>query len=249
MTYCVGIRVDAGLVFTSDSRTNAGVDAASMHSKMRFYGVPGERQFVLCWAGNLATTQGVVAQIERDMRDQAETSLLSVTNMGEAAEYIGALSLQEQAKNTGGGPAFQATFLIGGEIKGGQCRCYMVYAEGNYIESSVQTPFLQVGEFKYGKPILDRVLAMDTPLDQAAICSLVSMDATMRSNLTVGPPIEMYVYDAGSLQPGRYKRFEEDDGYLWDVKRAWNTRVKEAFARMPGIEWSSKDAGQQPPST
>ncbi len=237
MTYCVGIGVQAGLVFTSDSRTNAGVDAASTHSKMRTYGVPGERQFVLTWAGNLATTQGVVAQIERDMREEAETSLLTVKNLGEAAEYIGQISLIEQEKNTGGGPAFEASFLVGGEVAGAKCRCYMVYAEGNYIESSHQTPFLQVGESKYGKPILDRVLTMSTPLEQAAMCALVSMDATMRSNLTVGPPIEMYVYEAGSLQPGRYRIFEEDDEYLWNLKRSWNMKVKAAFAEMPPITW------------
>ena len=238
MTYCVGIAVDAGLVFASDSRTNAGMDAASTHSKMRFYGVPGERQFVLCWAGNLATTQGVVTQVERDMRDEAPTSLLTVRNMGEAAEYIGAISLREQEKNTGGGPTYEASFLIGGEVAGAKCRCHMVYPEGNYIECSFQTPFLQVGELKYGKPILDRVLEMDTPLDQAAMCSLVSMDATMRSNLTVGPPIEMYIYESGSLQPGRYRRFEADDEYMWQLKRSWDTRVKEAFASMEPIPWA-----------
>ena len=239
MTYCVGIRVKQGLVFASDSRTNAGMDSTSTHSKMRFYGVPGERQFVLCWAGNLATTQGVVAQIERDMREGAATSLLTVRNLGEAAEYVGALSIQEQEKNTGGGQMFEATFLIGGEVLGAKCRVHMVYAEGNYIESSFQTPFMQVGESKYGKPILDRVLDMDTPLEQAAVCSLVSMDATMRSNLTVGPPIELYLYESGSLMPGRYRRFEADDEYLWNVKRAWDNRVKEAFAQMPEVDWQS----------
>ncbi len=241
MTYCLGIRVRDGLVFASDSRTNAGMDAAGTHSKMRFYGVPGERQFVLSWAGNLATTQGVVTQIERDMRDNAPVSLLTVSNVGEAAEYIGAVSLQEQGKNTGGGPVYEASFLIGGEVLGAKCRCHMVYPEGNYIESSFHMPFLQVGESKYGKPILDRVLDMKTPLDQAAMCSLVSMDATMRSNLTVGPPIEMYVYEAGSLQPGRYRSFAEDDEYLWELKRSWDAKVKEAFASMTRINWQVSD--------
>ena len=112
MTYCVGIGVNQGLVFASDSRTNAGIDAASTHSKMRFYGVPGERQFVLCWAGNLATTQGVVTQVERDMRDNAPKSLLTVANLSEAAEYVGAISLREQEKNTGGGPTFEASLAV-----------------------------------------------------------------------------------------------------------------------------------------
>ena len=236
MTYCLAIHVNAGLVLISDSRTNAGVDSVSTHSKMRIFGVPGDRQFILCCSGNLATTQGVFAQIERDFRDAAKTSLKTVKNVSEAATYVGALSRKEQEK-TPGGHVFEASFLVAGEVWGARCRTYMVYPEGNFIESSNQVPYLQIGESKYGKPILDRVVTMDSSLDQAALCALVSMDGTMRSNLTVAPPIEIVAYTAGSLQPGRYRRFEEDDDYLRDVKRNWNKEIKIAFARLPVIDW------------
>lgn len=238
MTYCVGIAVNEGLVFISDSRTNAGVDNVSTYSKMRCYGVPGERQFVICTAGNLATTQGVIAQIERDMREGSSTSLLNVGSVAEAATYVGALNLEQQNKNTGGGPAFQASLLVGGEVSGAQARLFRVYAEGNYIETSSQTSFLQIGESKYGKPILDRVLAMDTALDSAALCGMVSMDATMRSNLTVGPPIEVCVYSRGSLLLGRHVSYDEDNDFLRDLKNNWNEQIKQAFDRLPPISWT-----------
>lgn len=238
MTYCVAIHVNAGLVLVSDSRTNAGVDSVSTHSKMRCFGIPGERQFIICCSGNLATTQGVYAQIERDIHERAARSLFTVTTVNEAAGYIGRLSRSEQEK-TGGGAIFEASFLVGGEVLGATCRSYMVYPEGNFIESSNHVPYLQIGESKYGKPILDRVISMETPLDQAALCALVSMDGTMRSNITVGPPIELLAYRAGSLQPGRYKRFEEDDDYLRHIKRSWNREIKIAFARLPEIEWEA----------
>ncbi len=241
MTYCVAIHVNAGLILVSDSRTNAGVDSVSTHSKMRSYGIPGQRQFVICCSGNLATTQGVFAQLERELHERAPQSLFNVSTVHEAAGYIGQLSRKEQEK-TGGGPVFEASFLVGGEVLGATCRSYMVYPEGNFIESSNQVPFLQIGESKYGKPILDRVIAMDTPLDQAALCALVSMDGTMRSNITVGPPIELIAYRAGSLQLGRYKRFEEDDDYLRLIKRSWNKEIKVAFARLPEIEWEANGA-------
>ncbi|MCP5182071.1 MAG: peptidase [Pseudomonadales bacterium] len=236
MTYCVSINVKAGLVLVSDSRTNAGMDSVSTHSKMRRVGVPGERQFIICCSGNLATTQGVFANMERDIRDGAPESLMTVRNVSEGAAYIGALSRREQEK-TPGGPVFEASFLVAGEVLGARCRSYMVYPEGNFIESSDQVPYLQIGESKYGKPILDRVITMNSSLDEAALCALVSMDGTMRSNLTVGPPIEVATYMAGSLQPGQYRRFDEDDDYLREVKRNWNKEIKVAFARLPGIDW------------
>lgn len=241
MTYCLAIHVHAGLVLVSDSRTNAGVDSVSTHSKMRTWGHPGDRQFVICCSGNLATTQGVFAQIDRDIHERAEQNLFTATTVHEAAGYVGRLSRREQEK-TGGGPVFEASFLVGGEVRGATCRSYMVYPEGNFIESSNQVPFLQIGESKYGKPILDRVITMDTPLEQAALCALVSMDGTMRSNITVGPPIELIAYRAGSLLPGRYKRYEEDDDYLRMIKRSWNKEIKIAFARLPEIEWEATNA-------
>jgi putative proteasome-type protease len=238
MTYCLGIAVQEGLVFVSDSRTNAGVDNVSAYSKMYSYGVPGERQFFICASGNLATTQGVITQIERDMRKPSATSLLSVSSVADAAAYIGAISRAEQEKNTGGGPIFEANFLVGGEVAGARCRLFMIYPQGNYIQSSRQTPFLQIGESKYGKPILDRIVNMAMPLNQAALCALVSMEATLRSNLTVGPPIELNAYAAGSLQPASYRSFGDEDTYMRDLKLSWDALLQEAFERLPQINWN-----------
>jgi putative proteasome-type protease len=242
MTYCVGICVRAGLVFASDSRTNAGVDSVSEYSKMYSFGVPGERQFTICTAGNLATTQGVISQIERDIRNEVETNLMTVSSVADAATYVGALSVAQQGKHTGGGPVFEASFLLGGEVLGSKCRLLMIYPAGNYIESSAQTPYLQVGESKYGKPILDRVITTSTPLEEAALCALVSMESTIRSNLTVGPPVELQVYQAGGLLPGQYTSFTVDSRYWRKLRKGWNAEVRSAFSRLPPVDWLESDS-------
>ncbi|MCB1706810.1 MAG: peptidase [Halioglobus sp.] len=232
MTYCLGIKVKQGIAMVSDSRTSAGVDNISTYSKMWKFGVPGDRQFVLCSAGNLATTQSVTAALERDVRDKAPQSLLTVRDMNEASEYIGRINVESQQQNTGGGALFETTFLLGGEISGATNGLYMIYSQGNFIASSAQVPFLQIGETKYGKPILDRVIEPDTPLERAALCGLVSMEATIRSNLTVGPPVEIYLLDTGTLQPGRYLIFEEDDSYLRELRQSWNQLMKASFDKL-----------------
>lgn len=242
MTYCIGICVEAGLVFASDSRTNAGVDSVSEYSKMYTFGRPGERQFIICAAGNLATTQSVIAKIERDIRDCLVPNLMSVGSVTEAADYIGAVSVEQQALNTGGGPAFEASFLLGGEILGARMRLYLVYAAGNHIETSSRTPFLQIGESKYGKPILDRVIMMATPLEEASLCALVSMESTIRSNVTVGPPVELQVYRAGSLEPGQYTSFTSDSRYWRKLRKSWNSEVREAFSRLPAVDWFESES-------
>ena len=242
MTYCVGIAVQEGLVFASDSRTNAGVDSVSEYSKMYTYGRPGERQLIVCTAGNLATTQGVITRIERDIRDSAAENLMSFATVTEAANYIGAISVEQQNVNTGGGPAYEASFLLGGEILGSKMRLYLIYAAGNHIETSSRTPFLQIGESKYGKPILDRVVMMKTPLEEASLCALVSMESTIRSNLTVGPPVELQVYRAGSLQPGSYTAFTADSRYWRKLRKSWNSEVREAFRRLPPVDWNEDDS-------
>jgi len=228
----LGIKVNQGIVMVSDSRTSAGVDNVSTYSKMWRYGVPGERQFVLCSAGNLATTQSAVAMLERDIRDQAEVSLLTVPDMNAASEYIGRVNVESQQQNTGGGAIFETTFLLAGEIQGAPIGLYLIYSQGNFIACSTQVPFLQIGETKYGKPILDRVINLDTPLERAALCGLVSMEATIRSNLTVGPPVEVYLLDAGTLQPGRYLCFEEEDNYLRELRSSWNRLMQESFDKL-----------------
>lgn len=221
----------------SDSRTSAGVDNISTYSKMWRYGVPGSSQFVLCSAGNLATTQAVVAAIERDIRENAPTNLLLMRSMNDAAEYIGRVSVECQKQNTGGGPVYESTFLLGGEIAGSPGGLYMIYSQGNFIQSSKQVPFLQIGETKYGKPILDRVAQEQTPIDRAVLAALVSMDATIKSNLTVGPPIELCVLDLLSLQPPRYQSLGEDDDYMLNLRKQWNVLMEEAVDKLPPLQW------------
>ncbi|MDA1076966.1 MAG: peptidase [Proteobacteria bacterium] len=222
----------------SDSRTSAGVDNISSHSKMHRFGVPGERQFIICSAGNLATTQGVISQVERDIRRNTDVHLLNVANVGDAATYLGGLSRAEQKKTEGNG--FEASFLIGGEVLDAACRLMLVYPQGNHIVSSDQTPFLQIGELKYGKPILDRVLALNTTLERAALCALVSMDATMRSNLSVGTPIELNLYRRGSLTPGAHVVYTEDSPYLRQLRNSWDEEIMNALTRLPAVNWSGQ---------
>lgn len=238
MTYCLAIALESGIVFVSDSRTNAGVDNVSTYSKMYGFGVPGERQFILLSSGNLATSQSVVAQVKRDIKQGSPLNLLNVQHLTDAAEYIGGLNRLQQEKNTGGGTGFEASFIIGGQIIGHKPGIYMVYPQGNYITTSHDTPYLQIGESKYGKPILDRIIRPNSSLETAAMCALVSMDSTMRSNLTVGPPIELNIYETDSLQPGRYYRFDEDSEYLRQLKRSWDKLLKDAFKKLPPVAWS-----------
>ena len=220
----------------SDSRTSAGVDNISTYSKMWRYSVPGQRQFVLCSAGNLATTQAVIASLERDIKTKAPVNLLTVTDLHETSAYIGRTSVACQ-QNTGGGPAFETTFILAGEILGASSGLYLIYSQGNFIASSSQVPYLQIGEIKYGKPILDRVIHEETNCDRAVLCGLVSMDATMRSNLTVGPPIELYVLDTGTLQPGRYLSFDEDNDYIRNLRHTWNKLMEDAFDQLQPPSW------------
>ena len=245
MTYCVAVTIKAGLVFISDSRTNAGVDNVSTHSKMHKFGIQGERQFVLLSSGNLATTQGVVQQLNRDIKQYMPLNLLTITSLSDAADYIGGISVQQQEKHTGGGSDYEASFIIGGQILGSKPKAYLIYPQGNHITTSEDTPYLQIGESKYGKPILDRILKPDLNMETAVLCGLVSMDSTMRSNLTVGPPIEVMVYEADSYVLNRYYRFDEDSDYLRDLKKSWDHNLKEAFNRLPPIAWSANWDKQQ----
>lgn len=237
MTYCLAIALKSGLVFLSDSRTNAGVDQVSTYSKMQTFGVDGERQFVLLSAGNLATTQAVTNQLRRDMSQGAPVSLLTVTHMSEAADYVGAVNRQQQEKNTGGGATYEATFILGGQIAGDPPMIFLIYPAGNHITTSPDTTYLQIGEFKYGKPILDRILTPDTPLETAAMCGLVSMDSTQRSNITVGPPFELLIYTRDSLLIPPRHRLEEGNTHLRELKKCWDESLRSAFQQLPSLTW------------
>ena len=244
MTYCVAISTGGGLVFCSDSRTNAGPDMLSSHSKMHIFNPSADRVFVMLASGNLATTQAIINRIEQDMEEPDANSLISCRKMVEAARYISQISREEveQAKTTTASSGVDATvsLIFGGQISGGVPVIYMLYSAGNFINDSDETPFLQIGESKYGKPILDRILARETSLEDAARCAIVSMDSTIRSNATVGPPIEVLVYEKDSFQTDHYIKMEEDDDYLHQIKQAWNEALKHAFAKLPPFHWEKR---------
>lgn len=247
MTYCVAISVSAGIVFCSDSRTNAGVDQISTYSKMYRYELGPERQFVVLTAGNLATSQATMSQMKKDLRQQADVNLNTVSSIGEAADYLGEVSRNQQEKHGVVGSGFRASYILGGQIAGAGHRIALVYPEGNHITSSADTPFLQIGESKYGKPILDRILSLDTPLETAARSAMVSMDSTMRSNLTVGPPIEVLIYHTNSFRLQPYYRFEEGCDYLRNLKKNWDNLLKEAFHKLPHLDSHTIPPSSDPP--
>ncbi len=239
MTYCVAISVDAGIVFCSDSRTNAGVDQISTYSKMFNFNAAPDRQFVLLSAGNLATSQSTLAQLQKDIRKNAVLNLNTVSTIGEAADYIGEVYRGQLEKHGDSISEFESTFLLGGQIQGSQHRVVKIYSAGNHITSSKDTPYLQIGESKYGTPILDRIISLNTPLETAALCALVSMDSTMRSNLTVGPPVEILLYKADSYTTSNYNRFDEDSEYLRELKKNWDQKLKDAFNLLPPLAWAA----------
>ena len=235
MTYCVAVTVNEGIAFCSDSRTSSGVDQINTYSKMFRFPVSPERQFVILSAGNLATTQAVINQVKKDIEQLSAINLSTMSSMHDAAEYLGELNRQQQAK-TGGGPTYHATFLLGGQIVGNNPQVMLVYPEGNFITTSKATPFLQIGESKYGKPILDRIIKPDTSLQTAALCALVSMDSTMRSNLSVGPPIDLLLYHANSFSLEDRYHLKEDSAYLKSLNQAWNEKLIEGFQQLPPLE-------------
>lgn len=240
MTYCVAMRLEGGLVFASDSRTSAGVDDVSVYSKMHRFEAASDRFIVLLSAGNLATTQAVNAQIERDLGDpNTSRDLNSLAHLDQIAAYVGELSATiqgtyaEQSEQNG----FGASFILGGQVGEQSPELFLIYPEGNYIAASHDKPFIQIGETKYGKPILDRIIEPATSLDRAARCALVSMDASMRSNLSVGPPIELLIHPRNSRSDFRYRRFDDDDPYLFALRRSWAEGLKQLFMQLPRFEW------------
>lgn len=238
MTYCVAIKLKSGLVFCSDSRTNAGPDQLSTYSKMKAWGVDGYRQFILLSAGSLGTTQAVVARVNRDIAEQAARSLFSVRHLQEAADYIGEINVQEKerfSQTVDQTINLDTTFIFGGQIAGKPPELFLIYPQGNHIRASNIAPYLQSGETKYGRPILDRVLTLDTTIDDAVKCALISMDSTVRSNATVGPPIELRVYENDALQLGSYASLREGHPYFRELQAAWQQKILEAFAELPAL--------------
>ena len=242
MTYCVAVRVEDGLVLASDSRTSAGVDDLSIYSKMHHFETRDDRFFTLLSAGNLATTQAVTTQVERQIDDAPDGPNLNTFNhLDEVARYIGELSSQiqhdfnDQAEQANA--MMQASFILAGQIRNHEHEAFLIYPQGNYIAASAEKPFLQIGETKYGKPILDRIIDSSISLARASRCALISMDASIRSNLTVGPPVELLIYQRDSLEASRRYRLEPDDSYLVALTDAWSNGLNQLFLGLPRFDW------------
>lgn len=243
MTYCVGMKLDAGMVFASDSRTNAGVDNVSRFEKMRVFHVPGERTIVTLSAGNLSVTQTTLSQIDRQLRTYPlATNINTMRSMQDVAELIGNTLRDTRARDSEylrqQNIDSSASFIVGGQIAGEAQRLFLVYSEGNFIEASGDAPFFQTGEVKYGKPVIDRVIRAALPLQDAVKLTLVSFDSTMRSNISVGLPIDLLVLPVGNLASVQPRRIDESDAYFRDLGLRWNQGLKQAFASIPAPEWS-----------
>ncbi len=249
MTYCIGIKLNAGLVFLSDSRTNAGLDAVSTFRKMIIYEQPGERFMVMLSAGNLSISQSVreLLQVEKiDSGHGEPTTIWNAKSMFDAARVLGAtvrrVHDQDAHALKQAGVDFNANMIFGGQIKGEAMRLFLVYSAGNFIEATRETCFFQIGESKYGKPILDRVLAPTTELDEAAKCALVSMDSTIKSNLSVGPPLDLLEYEAGALRSDRHAVLDYDSPYLRMVHATWGQRLREVFESIDAPLWDAEES-------
>ena len=242
MTYCVGMMLDHGLIFMSDTRTNAGLDNISTFRKMTIFENPGERMLTLLSAGNLATTQSVISILEERTKapDERDPSIMAAPSMFQAARLVADVLREviEAHADTGqkADSAFNATILLGGQILGGPPRMFLIYPEGNFIETGEDTPYFQIGEIKYGRPILVRAYRSDMSFEKALRLLLVSFDSTLKANLTVGAPIDYHVYETDSLKKGRTGRIELDDPYFQTVSRDWGIALTDALDRLPAFE-------------
>jgi len=240
MTYCVAMRLNAGLVFLSDSRTNAGVDQISTFRKMTVFEHPGERLMVLLSAGNLAITQAV-RQIVCERTGPNDRSVWNARTLFDAVRLVGAAVREVHDRDASAlkdaGIDFNCQFLFGGQIRGEQPRLFQVYAAGNFIESTPENPYFQIGEAKYGKPIIDRVVSPATSLDEAAKCALISMDSTLRSNISVGLPLDLLVYEADCLQVSKFVQIDQHNQYMQMIRNTWGARLKQVFQEIPDPTW------------
>ena len=233
--------LDEGLVFASDSRTNAGVDHVSTFCKMTVIETPGEGVIVMLNSGNLATTQQVVSRVKQHAIDVSQR-LTQHTSMFSVAELVGRelrntiLTTQNEAPEQSD-VDFSANFLVGGQVKGEAPRLFMVYPQGNFIESTADTPFFQIGESKYGKPILDRVIQPGISMSQAIKCALVSFDSTIKSNLSVGLPIDVSMVKTDGLCVAKRHRIEVDDAYFRDLRSSWSQGLRQVFSQLPDPQW------------
>lgn len=241
MTYCLGILTKTGLVMAADSRTNAGVDYISTYQKLFDFSIKHDRTLILCTSGNLSVTQAILTVIRQAISAKSEVSLHTLPNLYEIARYIGSIMRQVQDENRPwlekDGIDYQSTILLGGQVRGSAPELFMIYSQGNFIQASKETPFLQIGEAKYGKPILDRVLSFETSIEAAAKCALLSIDSTMISNISVGPPINLVMYEADSFNVRYQLCLDIDAPYLTRIRHQWEKCINEAFEQMPTIDW------------
>jgi len=242
MTYCVALRLDAGMIFASDSRTNAGVDHVSTFTKMRVFERKDDRVIVVLSSGNLAITQGVVNLLDRHQHATEGTATIwNVDSMYDAAALVGD-ALREMHKRDGpyllqNNIDASANLIVGGQVKGEAMRLFHVYAQGNFIEATDETPYFQLGESKYGKPILDRVVSTSTPQKEAAKCVLISFDSTMKSNISVGLPIDLLWLPKDSLRVGLQQRIREGDPYFTMLRSRWGGGLRRVFGELPDPDW------------
>jgi len=242
MTYCVGMRLDKGLVFMSDTRTNAGVDNFSTSRKMFSWTVPGERAITIMTAGNLATTQAMISLLEERSSavEDRDPSILSQASMFQVARLVGATLKEVISYSSPSGHTsddqYSASVIVGGQIKGGQPTIFLVYPQGNFIEITEDTPFFQIGETKYGKPILVRAYDPEQTFGDAVKLLLVSFDSTVKSNLSVGLPFDVHIYENDSFSAERQGRIEPDDEVYQTISSGWGDALKDALDQLPSYE-------------
>jgi putative proteasome-type protease len=242
MTYCVAIKLDSGMIFASDSRTNAGVDHIATFCKMRVYERHEDRVIIILSSGNLAMTQGVINILDRHLHAApGDSTIWNAPSMFDVATLTGE-ALREMARRDG--PALMqsnidasANIVVGGQIRGEPQRLFHIYPQGNFIETSDETPYFQLGESKYGKPILDRVVTTSTPQKEAAKCVLISFDSTIKSNISVGLPIDMLWYPNNSLRVGVQQRIREGDPYFSMLRQRWGGGLRRVFGELPDPDW------------
>ena len=249
MTYCLGIINRFGIVIAGDSRTNAGVDYISSYKKLFDLSLPGERVVIVCASGSLSVTQGVLTRLNRDIQNQEEKNLHTLPTMYDIAAYIGSKSREIQELDRPwlekDNIDYSCNFLLGGQIKEEDPQLYLIYPQGNFIQATKETPFLQIGETKYGKPIIDRTITYDTPLEDAAKCALLSIDSTMKSNISVGPPINLVMYRTDSFNICNTLELRLGAPYIAKIRKLWEKSVRQAFEAMPDIEWEQESTNPE----
>ena len=242
MTYCVAMSLDAGMIFAADSRTNAGVDQVARFSKLRVFSHDGDRVIVTLSSGNLSLTQNALSMLEQRARGgDGALHLWNATSMFDIARLVGDALREVKTRD---GPYLEqnnidshANFIVGGQVRGEPPRLFEVYSEGNYIEATPDTCYFQIGESKYGKPVIDRVVKRSTGLLEATKCTIVSFDSTMRSNISVGLPIDLVVYETDALRIKLQRRIEEFDPYFQMIHTQWGEGLRRVFAQLPNPEW------------